>query len=445
MTTAAAPFRADLHLHSPYAFACSKALTLPNLAAGARRKGLNLLATGDFTHPTWAEQLQTQLVPDADGLYRYNGPNDNGQNGVRFVPGTEISCVYRQDGRARRIHLLVIVPTLDAAAALTRRLAKYGKLANDGRPTVSLSAHDLTDLALAAHPESIIIPAHAWTPWYGVYGSKSGFDSLTDCFGDLADQITAVESGLSSDPAMNHAVPELRSRAVVSFSDAHSPQRLGRELTAFDAPLSWAGLSNALRRRQIAYTVEFYPEEGKYHYSGHRKCGIALDTAALAANGPDCPICGRPLTLGVLHRVSALSDRPIPSNLTPAADGFIHFNGDSNGNGNSDDIGDSNGGGNGDGNGAHPPYARLVPLSEIISAVRGVGVTTRTVQREYASVTDALGSELNALLHATPGDLAAAVSDDLADAILRARAGQIDITPGYDGQYGAVRIPVPPA
>ena len=421
MAATAAPFLADLHLHSPYAFACSKALTLPNLAAWARRKGIDLLATGDFTHPVWAEQLQSRLIPDADGLYRYD--DDGGDNGVRFVPATEISCVYRQEGRARRIHLLVIVPTLDAAANFTRRLARYGNLANDGRPTVSLSARDLTDLALSTHPESAIIPAHAWTPWYGVYGSKSGFDALTDCFGDLAPQITAVESGLSSDPAMNYAIPELRSRAIVSFSDAHSPQRLGREMTAFAAPLSWAGLSAALRHRQVTYTIEFYPEEGKYHYSGHRKCGVALDTAGLAANGPDCPVCGRPLTLGVLHRISALSDRPGAGRLTPAADGFIRYDGDT--------------------DAARPPYARLVPLAEIISAVRGVGVNSRAVQREYAAATDALGSELNALLRAAPSDLAGVVSDDLAAAILRARAGQIDITPGYDGQYGAVRIPVP--
>ncbi len=421
---AAAHFLADLHLHSPYAFACSKALTLPNLAAWARRKGIHLLATGDFTHPLWADCLNETLIQDSDGLYRYDG--------IRFVPGTEISCVYRQDGRVRRIHLLIIVPTLDAAAAFTRRLSRYGNLANDGRPTVSLSAHDLTALALETHPESIIIPAHAWTPWYGVYGSKSGFDSLADCFGDLAPQITAVESGLSSDPAMNRAVPELRSRAIVSFSDAHSPQRLGRELTAFPGPLSWAGLSAALRCRKVAYTIEFYPEEGKYHYSGHRKCGVSLDTTGLDANGPDCPVCHRPLTLGVLHRVSSLSDRPVRNALTPAADGFIYSGTDTDAGADASAAANAN----------SPPFARLVPLPEIISAVRKVGVNSRTVQREYAALADALDSELNALLHAAPGDLTAAAGPELADAILRARAGHIDITPGYDGQYGAVRIPV---
>lgn len=426
---AAAHFLADLHLHSPYAFACSKALTLPNLAAWARRKGIHLLATGDFTHPLWAEPLNEMLLQDNDGLYRYDG--------IRFVPGTEISCVYRQDGRVRRIHLLIIVPTLDAAAALTRRLARYGNLSNDGRPTVSLSSHDLTALALETHPESIVIPAHAWTPWYGLYGSKSGFDSLADCFGDLAPQITAVESGLSSDPAMNRAVPELRSRAIVSFSDAHSPQRLGRELTAFPGPLSWAGLSAALRCRKVAYTIEFYPEEGKYHYSGHRKCGVSLDTAGLDANGPDCPVCHRPLTLGVLHRVSSLADRPIRNALTPAADGFIYSDTDTDAGTNADAGANASANANAD----SPPFARLVPLPEIISAVRKVGVNSRTVQREYAALADALHSELNTLLHASPGDLTAAAGPELADAILRARAGHIDITPGYDGQYGAVRIP----
>lgn len=236
---------------------------------------------------------------------------------------------------------------------------------------------------------------------------------------------------------MNRAVPELRSRAIVSFSDAHSPQRLGRELTAFPGPLSWAGLSAALRCRKVAYTIEFYPEEGKYHYSGHRKCGVSLDTAGLDANGPDCPVCHRPLTLGVLHRVSSLADRPIRNALTPAADGFIY----------SDTDTDASAGASANANAAvnantdSPPFARLVPLPEIISAVRKVGVNSRTVQREYAALADALDNELNALLHASPGDLTAAAGPELADAILRARAGHIDITPGYDGQYGAVRIP----
>ncbi len=400
---------ADLHIHSPYAFACSKSLTLDNLASWAQRKGIDLLATGDFTHPVWADNLRSNLKERGDGLYEYAG--------VRFVPGAEISCVYRQDGRTRRIHLLVLMPTLEAATAFTSRLDDYGKLESDGRPTVSLSARELLETALDCCPESLVIPAHAWTPWYGVYGSKAGFDSLEECFGDLAPMVRAVESGLSSDPAMNRAIPELAQRSVVSFSDAHSPANLGREVTAFSGSLSWEGLKTAVNGDGVAYTVEFYPEEGKYHYSGHRKCGVAYGTADLERNGPVCPVCGRQLTLGVLHRVNEVSGRRAADGLEPDADGFIR------------------GGGEG------PPYARLIPLREIIAAVKGVGVNTRTVMRTYLAITDAVGSELDALLWASSSDLAAVTEGPVADAILQARTGQVQVTPGYDGQYGTVSLP----
>ena len=405
----AGSFVADLHIHSPYAFACSKNLTLDNLAAGARRKGIDLLATGDFTHPIWADSLDSQLTACGDGLYEYGG--------IRFVPGTEISCVYRQGGRTRRIHVLVLVPTLEVAAALTNRLDRYGKLASDGRPTVSLSARQLLETALDCSPESLLIPAHAWTPWYGVYGSKAGFDSLEECFGDLAPMVRAVESGLSSDPAMNRAVPELAHRAVVSFSDAHSPGNLGREVTAFSAPLTWDGLATAVDRGGVAYTVEFYPEEGKYHYSGHRKCGVAYGTADLERCGPACPVCGRQLTLGVLHRVNEVSGRASVDANHPDEDGFIR--------------GDEGG----------PPYARLIPLREIIAAVKGVGINTRTVAREYSFITDAVGSELDALLWASSSDLEAVTDETMARAIMQARIGQVRVTPGFDGQYGSVSLP----
>ena len=409
----ATPFLADLHVHSPYAFACSKGLTVENLAAWAKIKGINLLATGDFTHPVWAESLRNQLDDGGDGLYAYDG--------VRFVPGTEISCVYKQDGRGRRIHLLALMPTLEAAGVFTNRLARFGKLESDGRPTVSLSARGLAELALEVSAEAVIIPAHAWTPWYGLYGSRSGFDSLEECFGDLAAEITAVESGLSADPAMTGGVPDLQTRSTVSFSDAHSLGRLGRELTAFDAPLSWTGLRTALRESGVAYTVEFYPEEGKYHYSGHRKCGVAYDGAALARQGPVCPVCGRMLTLGVLHRVGALSGPAVSGAIVsgapgPDGDGFVRS-----------------------GHGG-PPFARLIPLQEIIGAVRNVGANSRTVQREYAGIIDSVGSELAALLFASAGNLQAAAAEDVAAAILDARAGNVDITPGFDGQYGSIRL-----
>ena len=404
---ALASFIADLHIHSPYAFACSKALTLDNLSAWARRKGIDLLATGDFTHPAWAAELRANLVAGQDGLYQYGG--------VRFVPGTEISCVYRQGGRVRRIHILTLLPTLDAAADFTRRLSQYGNLTSDGRPTVSLSARDLLALAIDCRPDAIVIPAHAWTPWYGVYGSKSGFDSLEECFGDLSHLITAVETGLSSDPAMNRAVPELDSRSIVSFSDAHSLGRLGRELTAFNGELSWDGLAAGLRDSGVAFTVEFYPEEGKYHYSGHRSCGVVYGPAEEAANGTDCPVCGRALTLGVLHRVSRLAERSLHDHQWPDLHGLI------------------------DSGGLHPPFARLIPLQEVIAAVRGVGVNTRKVMREYDAVVDQVGSELAALLYASPSDLLPIAGETLTEAIIRARTGEVTVAPGYDGVYGTVK------
>lgn len=410
---ALASFVADLHIHSPYAFACSKALTLDNLAVWARRKGIDLLSTGDFTHPSWAAELRANLVVGSDGLYQYGG--------VRFVPGTEISCVYRHDGRVRRIHILVLMPTLDAAEAFTRRLSQFGNLSSDGRPTVSLSARDLLVLALDCHPEAQVIPAHVWTPWYGLYGSRAGFDSLEECFGDLSHLITAVETGLSSDPSMNRAVPELDDRAIVSFSDAHSPGRLGRELTAFSGELSWNGLVDGLHGSGVAFTIEFYPEEGKYHYSGHRNCGVVYGPTEEATSGTNCPVCGKVLTLGVLHRVSRLASRPLPDDLRPDASGLI-------------DLG-----------GLHPPFARLIPLPEVIAAVRGVGVNTRRVMREYDAVVDHVGSELAALLYASPGDLLPIAGETLTEAIMRARTGEVTVEPGYDGIYGTVKPVAEPA
>ena len=404
----ASSFAADLHIHSRYAFACSRSLTLNTLSSWAARKGIDLLATGDFTHPLWAEELRANLRPDQDGLYEYQG--------TRYTPGTEISCVYRQDGRVRRIHLLVFMPTLDAAGDLTGKLSQYGNLSNDGRPTVSTSARELLALALDCHPEAIVIPAHAWTPWYGVYGSRSGFDSLEECFGDLAPQITAVESGLSSDPAMNRHVPELKNRAVVSFSDAHSAPRLGRELTVFSGQMSWESLVSGVTQSRVAFTVEFYPEEGKYHYSGHRKCGVSYDVDGEAEHGTLCPVCGRPLTLGVLHRVAQLSASRLAPAAAPGADGFIR----------SEER--------------YPPFARLIPLQEIIAATRGVGVGTRTVAREYNALTDAMGSELAILLDASADDLLPVAGEDLTQAIMRARGGRVAIEPGYDGKYGVINL-----
>ena len=400
------PYAADLHLHSSHAYATSKALTLPNLAKWAKLKGIDLLTTADFTHPHWLRQLTANLTPTGNGLYQYEG--------IHFVLGTEVSCVYSQDGRGRRVHILLFAPSLATVNNLNRSLAAHGNLASDGRPTLSLSARDLTELVLNIDPRCIVVPAHAWTPWYGVFGSKSGFDSLEQCFQDLTHLIPAVETGLSSDPAMNWGVPFLSGKTLISCSDAHSLPKLGRELTVFNGPLTYQGLSDALSNNDLAYTVEFFPEEGKYHYDGHRKCGICQPPETSLEQSGRCSVCGRPLTLGVLHRTRSLAARPPQESRSPA--GFIHSLED------------------------RPPFARLVPLQELIAQVLGQGVQTKRVLNTYLQTVGELGNELHALLHASPSDLTAAAGGPLAQAILQARGGKLMIKPGYDGVFGTVSL-----
>jgi uncharacterized protein (TIGR00375 family) len=397
---------ADLHLHSPYAYATSNALTLENLSEWAKLKGVDLLACGDFTHPVWIEELRQKLEPDASGLHQFNE--------VRFVLGTEVSCVYNQGGRQRRVHILLFAPDFDTVAQLNQSLASYSDLAVDGRPTLGLSVRDLTALALELNPECIIIPAHVWTPWYGVFGSKSGFDHLGECFQDMTPAIHAVETGLSSDPVMNWGMPELADKTIVSFSDAHSLPKLAREATVFKGDLSYQGLAEALAQNQVAYTVEFYPEEGKYHYDGHRKCGISQPPEETLRQGTRCPVCGRPLTLGVLHRTKALSQGDVAFERGP--DGFVRsLQG-------------------------RPPYIRLVPLQEIIAAVLGQGPNTKRVQGEYRRITDELGSELHVLMEVQPADLEKVAGAGLAQAILQVRVEDIHVEPGYDGVFGEISL-----
>ena len=424
-------FTADLHLHSSFAYATSSALTLDNLAEWAGLKGIDLLATADFTHPIWFAELGEKLADDGSGLFTYGG--------VRFVLGTEVSCVFRQGGRGRRVHLLVFAPTLAAAGRFNAAAARYGNIEADGRPTLSLSVRDLAERALAIDPEFIVMPAHAWTPWYGVYGSKSGFDSLDEAFGDLAGQIPAIETGLSSDPEMNWVIPELDGKAIVSFSDAHSLPKLGREVTVFGGELSYAGLTAALRNNRVEYTVEMYPEEGKYHYDGHRKCGITRHPQLTRQLGSRCPECGRPLTLGVLHRILSLGEDV----TAPAVTG--------------NNVGEQAARENAAGQAAapelpesaitsaagRPPFVKLAPLLDIIAAVRGRGANTRGVTGEYRRIVKELGTELHTLLWASGAELAGAAGQELADAILRARRGDIRVEPGYDGVYGKLSFDKP--
>jgi len=408
------PYAADLHVHSSYAYATSRALTFENLARWARVKGVDLLASADFTHPAWFAESREKLAEVGDGLYEHGG--------VKFVLGTEVSCVARVGGRSRRVHLLAFAPSLAAVGAINAALrARGAKLDGDGRPTLKITPRDLLAILADADPRCFVIPAHAWTPWFGVFGAKSGFDSLEECFGDMAALIPAVETGLSADPSMCWRVPDLDDKAIVSFSDAHSPPKLARELTVFESegePTGYDALADALRNRRIAYTLEFFPEEGKYHNSGHRACGVSLSSDELAANGERCPKCGRALTLGVTARVEALARRDAAA--IRREDGLMESP-----------------------DGARPPYRSLVSLDQVLSETLGVGIKTKRVETARARLVDAFGSELAILLDAPPSDLALALPEHgerLAEGITRIRAGDIHIEPGYDGRYGTVKV-----
>ena len=406
----AGEFVADLHIHSRYAYACSKNLTLQGIAETARIKGIDLLATGDFTHPAWLAELEAGLEEADHGTFHHGG--------VNFVLGTEVSCVFQHGGKTRRIHLLVYLSSFESAIRFNAGLSNRGaKLEGDGRPTVKMSGAELTAMTLDLDTSAIVIPAHIWTPWYGVLGSVSGFDSLEECFGDSAGHISAVETGLSSDPAMNWAIPELDGRAIVSFSDAHSLPNLGRELTVFRGRPTYSGLREAILRNAITYTVEFYPEEGKYHFNGHRKCGVRQSPDQTLEQGNNsCPECGRAMTLGVLHRVRALSPEVADGGAYPDEDGLIrHPNG-------------------------RPPFVRLVPLAELLGETLGVGTRTKSVQSIYRRLCDELGSELEVLKRADEAQLIRVAGEAVAEAVRKARGGQVSVQPGFDGQYGTVRV-----
>ena len=403
---------ADLHLHSPFAYACSKNLTLENLAAWAKVKGSDLLASADFTHPRWREELGRKLTSDAPGIYKFNG--------VHFVLGTEVSCVYQQGGASRKVHLLVLAPDFDTVDRINLALTDAkNNLESNGRPTLRMSARDFTALALDTNSECVIIPAHVWTPWFGMFGSKSGFDHLEECFLDMTPHIHALETGLSSDPAMIWPISELAGRTIVSFSDAHSAPKLGRELTVFQGELGCRGLAENLAHQGVDYTVEFHPEEGKYHYSGHRKCGVRQTPEDTQREGYRCPVCQRPLTLGVLHRVRHLAGEESPvagGNVVSGADGFVRHQG------------------------CRPPFIRLIPLVEIIAETLDQGPATRRVEAEYQRLTRELGSELQVLMAISAEDLERVAGERLAQAVMKARVGDVRVDPGYDGVYGTISV-----
>jgi uncharacterized protein (TIGR00375 family) len=389
---------ADLHIHSRYSNATSFQMELPTLAEGARRKGIHLLGTGDCTQPDWLDTLSSDLVECSDGIYSFDG--------ISFMVTGEVSLVWKHDGKGRRIHIVLLVPSLDDAVRIHEALSPRGNLVYDGRPMLGLSAHDFCEIVWEQSPETLLIPAHVWTPWYAVFGAKSGFDALEDCFGEYTDRIYAIETGLSSDPPMNRRVSALDHLRLLSCSDAHSPAKLAREATLFDVvDVSFEAISRALKTGDgYAGTFEFYPQEGKYHYDGHRSCGISWSPDQSMAADDVCPVCGKTLTIGVLHRVQDLADRTEP------------------------ELGDV-------------PFKSLIPLAEIISQATGVGVQSKTVAKVYDAMLDRHGTELGILLEHSLDDLVADTPERVLEGIAKMRSGDIHIDPGYDGVFGKVEIP----
>ncbi len=401
---------ADLHVHSKYSRATSRDMDLPHIEWWARRKGVGIVGTGDFTHPAWRRILGESLVEVSDGFFSLRDDLQlaGGGPGPRpsFVLQTELSLIYRRGGRSRRVHMVVLAPDFDAVDAIIRAVGPYGKLESDGRPMLSLDTYDLLSMLLDIDGRIFMFPAHAWTPWYAIFGSKSGFDSLEEALDDLSVHITALETGLSSDPPMNRMLSDLDRLFMVSFSDAHSPRNLAREVTIFDEKVNdYNMLINALRTGDgLLGTVEYHPEEGKYHYDGHRACGVRLTPREARELGGRCPVCGRPLTLGTLHRIDDLADRAEPENVDP--------------------------------------FTYAVPLPVLVSQAVGVkSMTSKKVQRLYGELLKTLdASELDILLHRHIPDIER-VDGRVALAVRLMREGRLDIQPGYDGEYGTVRVP----
>ncbi len=406
---------ADLHIHSRFSRACSQQLNIPNLVEWGKLKGINLLGSGDFLHPLWLAELKSQLKEDGTGFLKHN------QSEIRFVLTVEVASIYSHKGKGRRIHNLIFLPDFASAEKLQKTLlSKRATLASDGRPIVGISSKDLLYMALEASEKAIFIPSHCWTPWFGIYGSMSGYDSLEDCFEDLTEKIYGVETGLSSDPGMNWRIKELDKRSIVSFSDAHSLPNLGREATVFSGELSqgYTGLLSDLKTGNLVGTIEFYPEEGKYHYTGHRNCGIKYTPEETKHKGITCPVCKRSLTEGVMERVETLASRSHEELLIVNSEGKITSQ-------------------------AFPKragYKMLVPLNQIIAEVLGVAKTSQKVETEYKKLASVLGGEIKILTKADLSEVSKISGSKIAEGIKKVRIGDLVIDPGYDGVYGIVKI-----
>src|SRR3990167_5957415 len=466
-------FVADLHLHSKYSRAVSQNMTLENIAKYAQFKGISVVATGDFTHPFWFDQLKSQLEEAGNGLYQLKSTDhrlqttavDGRQSTVDkqeiyFLRSCEISSIYSQGGRGRRIHNLFLFPSLASVSKFNKKLLdKKANLRSDGRPIVGIPSRDLAQIALSCDEKVLIIPAHIWTPWFSLYGAFSGFDSIEECFGDMAKYIYGIETGLSSDPAMNWQIADLENRAILSSSDAHSLLKMGREATVFEADeISYDAIYHAIagpvttfppasarssqktavdqkdqvelravgspssratrNDAKIAFTIEFHPEEGKYHYTGHRDCNFSQSPEETVKDGDICAVCGRKLTIGVMHRVEQLKSQNSKVR-TEVRNGVRWVYPDGNG---------------------RPPYVSLVPLSEILSEALESGITSKKVLDQYLVLVSTFASEFNVLLKADIEQIANLASPKIANGIEKVRAGDIVVEPGYDGKFGVVKI-----
>jgi len=406
-------FITDFHIHSKYSRATSPQMDLEHLNEVAKIKGIKVLGTGDFTHPEWFNNLKEKLEPAEPGLYKLksevqNSKSETSLDETRFILTSEISCIYSKKGRVRKIHILIFAPDFQTVEKINTQLSWIGNLKADGRPMLGLDAKELAKIVLNISENCFIVPCHIWTPWFSLFGSRSGFDSIEECFEDYSKYIFAGETGLSSDPGMNWRLSALDKITLISNSDAHSPAKIGREANIFDTELSYPAIIEAIKQKdpqKFLYTIEFFPEEGKYHYDGHRDCEISCSPEETKKYNGICPVCGKPLTIGVLSRVEELADRP---------EGFKPEN--------------------------VIPYKSLIPLEEMIAEVLGVGVGTKGVEKEYKNLIGKFGSELGILLDVSLSDLKSETLPEINEAISRMREGKVHVEPGYDGVYGKIKI-----
>ena len=408
---------ADLHIHSPYSRATSKSSNLAGLAAWSVVKGIDVIGTGDFTHPGWFRELRENLQPAEPGFFKLKNADipqvlesvstAKAQN-CRFILTAEISSIYKSHGSVRKIHNILFVPDFESASKINTRLAGIGNIESDGRPILGLAAHDLLEIVLESAPDGFLVPAHIWTPWFSLFGSRSGFDSIDECFGDLSRYIFALETGLSSDPEMNRLVSALDRFSLISNSDCHSPGKLGREANIFACGFNFFSMRDALKNPALGGfqgTIEFFPEEGKYHHDGHRKCGINLNPQETMEVGGLCPVCSRPLTIGVMHRVMELADRELPY-FPPGS----------------------------------PGYYSLIPLSEVLGEIFSRGPATKTVLHEYGKLIRMFDSEFNLLLHVSVDEISERYSPVLGEAVKRIRNRKVVRRAGFDGEFGVIKV-----